>query len=91
MLRISAHQRKSGKRAINSVSAMLIPGHSCGLFSVLINGADEYIVLGNDAAYLTENFTGKIIPGFSVNNEWCKKSLDWLIKCKNDPNCKVSF
>lgn len=74
-----------------SVLLVHTPGHSYGLFSVLITGTDGYIVLGNDAAYLNENFTNKIIPGFSVNNEWCKKSLDWLIKCKNDANCKGVF
>ncbi len=75
----------------NSVLLVHTPGHSYGLFSVLINGADGYIVLGNDAAYLNENFINRIIPGFSVNNEWCRKSLDWLIECKNDRNCKGVF
>lgn len=74
-----------------SVLLVHTPGHSYGLFSVLIGGADGYIVLGNDAAYLSENFTDRIIPGFSVNDEWSKKSLDWLIKCKNDPDCKGVF
>lgn len=75
----------------NSVLLVHTPGHSYGLFSVLINGTDGYIVLGNDAAYLTENFTNRIIPGFSINNEWCEKSLDWLIKCRNDSKCKGVF
>lgn len=74
-----------------SVLLVHTPGHSYGLFSVLINGADGYIVLGSDAAYLSESFTERIIPGFSVNDEWSKRSLDWLIKCKADPMCKGVF
>lgn len=64
------------------------PGHSCGLFSVLIQGTDGFIVLGSDAAYLPESFSQHRIPGFTVDNRLAEKSLDWLIKCKNDPDCK---
>lgn len=67
------------------------PGHSRGLFSVMIKGADGYIILGNDAAYLPESFSRHKIPGFSVNNSQSATSLDWLIKCKNDPECKGVF
>lgn len=63
------------------------PGHSHGLFAVMINGSDGYIILGNDGAYLPESFSQRIIPGFTVDNSLAAKSLDWLIKCKNDPNC----
>ena len=63
------------------------PGHSHGLFSVMIRGRDRYVVLGNDAAYLPESFSEHKIPGFTVNNQLAEKSLDWLIQCKNDPAC----
>lgn len=63
------------------------PGHSRGLFSVVIRGKDGYIVLGNDAAYLPESFSERRIPGFTVNNQLAAKTLDWLIQCKNDPSC----
>ena len=63
------------------------PGHSRGLFSVMIRGRDGYVVLGNDAAYLPESFSGHQIPGFTVDNRLAEKSLDWLIQCKNDPAC----
>jgi N-acyl homoserine lactone hydrolase len=67
------------------------PGHSKGLFSVMICGTDEYIVLGNDAAYLPESFSKHIIPGFSVDNRLAEKSLEWLIECSNNPSCKGVF
>lgn len=63
------------------------PGHSHGLFSVMLRGKDGYIVLGNDAAYLPESFSEHRIPGFTVNNQLAAKSLDWLIQCKKDPAC----
>lgn len=63
------------------------PGHSYGLFSVMIKGKDDYIVLGNDAAYLPESFSEHKIPGFTVNRTLAGKSLDWLISCKRDPAC----
>lgn len=63
------------------------PGHSRGHFSVMIQGKDGYIILGNDAAYLPESFSEHNIPGFIVNKKLAEKSLDWLIRCKNDPEC----
>lgn len=63
------------------------PGHSRGLFSVMIRSKDGYIVLGNDTAYLPESFSEHKIPGLTVNSRLAEKSLDWLIQCKRDPNC----
>lgn len=74
-----------------SVLLVHTPGHSHGLFSVLIKGKDNYAVLGNDAAYLPDSFSKRIIPGFTVNNELAARSLDWLIKCKNDNKCVGVF
>lgn len=67
------------------------PGHSHGLFSVLLRGKEEFVVLGNDAAYLPESFSGHRIPGFTVDNKLAAQSLDWLIRCKNDPACRGVF
>ena len=67
------------------------PGHSRGLFSVMLRGRNKYIVLGNDAAYLPESFSEHKIPGFTINNQLAEKSLDWLIQCKNDPACTGVF
>lgn len=67
------------------------PGHSRGLFSVMIRGNDGYIILGNDAAYLPESFSLHKIPGFAVDKTLAEKSLDWLAACKNDPLCKGVF
>ena len=63
------------------------PGHSRGLFSVMLCGRSGYIVLGNDAAYLPESFSEHRIPGFTADNKLAERSLDWLIQCRNDPQC----
>lgn len=52
-----------------------------------VKGSDGYIILGNDGAYLPESFSRRMIPCFTVANSLAAKSLDWLIKCKNDPDC----
>lgn len=71
-----------------SVVLVNTPGHSHGHFSVKITGKDgKYIILANDAAYVPESFDKKIIPGFTVDDDLAKKSLDWLIACKKDKNC----
>lgn len=67
------------------------PGHSHGLFAVMIKGSDGYAVLGNDAAYLPESFSEHRLPGFTVNNKLAAASLDWLIGCKNDQRCVGVF
>lgn len=74
-----------------TVQLVHTPGHSHGLFGVRIQGTDGYILLGNDAAYLPESFSKRRIPGFTVDNKLAERSLDWLIQCKNDPDCKGVF
>lgn len=74
-----------------SVLLVHTPGHSRGLFAALIRGTDGYVVLGNDNAYLPESFSERRIPGFTVDKKMAEKSLDWLIQCKNDPDCKGVF
>lgn len=67
------------------------PGHSHGLFSVMLRGKSGYVVLGNDAAYLPESFTEHKIPGFTANDQLAAKALDWLIQCRKDPACMGVF
>lgn len=67
------------------------PGHSRGLFSVLLRGREEYVILGNDAAYLPQSFSEHRLPGFTVDRGLAAKSLAWLIGCKNDPACRGVF
>lgn len=67
------------------------PGHSHGLFSVMLRGAEGYVVLGNDAAYMPESFSEHAIPGFTIDNGLAAKALDWLIGCREDSACLGVF
>lgn len=64
------------------------PGHSQGHTSVKLTGDDgHYLILAGDAAYVEESYSTHTIPGFSVDDELCAKSLDYLIACRADPLC----
>lgn len=67
------------------------PGHSRGMFSVMLRGSREYIVLGSDAAYLPESFSQSRLPGFLVNAAQAEKSLGWLLECRKEPLCRGVF
>lgn len=70
-----------------SVLLVHTPGHSHGHFSVRIKGTERYMILADDAAYLQDSFEAKRIPGFTVDTEMARKSLDWLIQCRKDLAC----
>lgn len=70
-----------------TVVLISIPGHSHGLFAVRISNHEKYLILANDGAYLQDSFDKKSIPGFTVDKELAKKSLQWLCECRKDENC----
>lgn len=71
-----------------SVVLINTPGHSHGLFAVKITGENgKYMILANDGAYVQDSFDKHIIPGFTVDKSLAKKSLEWLIACKQEPDC----
>jgi len=70
-----------------SVLLISTPGHSHGHFSVKVSGSGRYMILADDAAYLPESFSRAVVPGFTVDVKLARKSLAWLIDCRNDPDC----
>lgn len=76
----------------DSVILINTPGHTYGHTSVKVNGDDgKYVIIGGDAAYVPDSFNKEIIPGFTVDNELARRSLKWLIECKNDKDCLGVF
>ncbi len=63
------------------------PGHSHGLFSVIIKNDGKYVVLAGDAIYTQDSIRRKMIPGFTVNAKLARKSLEWICGCVADENC----
>ena len=63
------------------------PGHTHGLFSAVIKHDEKYVVLASDTVYTSRSWKEKIIPGFTVDTQLAKKSLDWICDCVKDKNC----
>lgn len=70
-----------------SILLINTPGHSHGLFSVQVSAGSQYVILAGDTAYTQKSIKEKQIPGFTVNTELARKSLEWICQCANDKNC----
>ena len=70
-----------------SVVLVNTPGHTHGLFSVVIQNGEKYIVLAGDTIYTQRSIQEKRIPGFTVDKRLAEKSLEWICQCAADENC----
>lgn len=73
----------------NDGSVLLVntPGHTHGLFSAKISYEGTYIILASDTIYTQKSIRERIIPGFTVNTDLARKSLEWVCKCASDEHC----
>lgn len=75
-----------------SVEIILIPGHSDGLCAVRItNEAGQYVLLTSDGAYSDKSWKEMITAGICTDKAWQKKSLRWIRRQSQDPNCIASI
>lgn len=70
-----------------SVILVNTPGHTHGLFSVKITAEGKYVILSGDTTYTQDSIRKRQIPGFTVDKNLAKKSLDWICECAQDENC----
>lgn len=71
-----------------SVVFVNTPGHTHGLVTTLVTGADgKYAAIAGDTFYTQENLRRHIIPGFTVSRTLAEKSLDYMLALSADPNC----
>lgn len=70
-----------------SVQLVSVPGHSRGLFAVLVRGAENFLVLASDSAYTQRSIDERILPGMTVDNAAAYRALDWLLTLKSKNNC----
>lgn len=63
------------------------PGHSHGHFSAVISNEGRYVVLAGDSVYTQRSIKERIIPGFTVDDELARKSVDWICSCSEDRSC----
>lgn len=63
------------------------PGHTHGHFSAVVSDNGKYVVLAGDAVYTRRSIEEHILPGFTVDEELARKSVEWVCDCDKDENC----
>lgn len=75
-----------------SVQLVSIPGHSEGLYAVLItNEMGQYALLYSDGGYAAKSWQRLICSGIATDREKQRKSLAWIAKMSGDENCVESI
>lgn len=70
-----------------SVTLVNLPGHTDGMFGMLIRNRDRFLILAADAAFSRRSWEELIVPGFGFNPVAQKKSLLWLREMAADKGC----
>lgn len=72
-----------------SIQMIWEPGHSEGLCATKIQvpGSDKYVMLAADAGYAAKSWQENLTPGVVINRAEAQKSLNYIAKVAQDPNC----
>lgn len=54
------------------------PGHSDGMFSVLVKMKKGWLLLASDVGYGAKSWTEMVLPGVTTNRTYARKSLKWV-------------
>ncbi|MGG5252249.1 N-acyl homoserine lactonase family protein [Neobacillus sp. SM06] len=54
------------------------PGHTDGMFSVLVKMEKGWLLLASDVGYATKSWTDIILPGITTNKKDARSSLEWI-------------
>lgn len=63
------------------------PGHSDGMFSILIKIDDKWLLLASDVGYAKKSWEEMILPGVTTNKAKAKKSLEWIKHFSEREDC----
>lgn len=75
-----------------SVLLIHTPGHSDGLFSVLISNTEgEYVLLFSDGGYSKKSWEWGIIPGITMDKTKTEVSLAWISRMSSNEKCVESL
>lgn len=76
-----------------TVELINIPGHTAGQVATKITNSEtgKFILYVGDGGYGEKSWKQMIISGISMNKDWQRKSLEWIKKQSQDPNCKGVF
>lgn len=69
------------------IELVCLPGHDEGMCAVKVKNGKKFVILTSDAAYTERSWREGILPGFGFNQKAIQKSLDWIKKESEDPNC----
>lgn len=75
-----------------SVQLVAIPGHSDGLFAVLVTGEmGKYVLLYSDGGYSTKSWQQFILSGIATDRDKQYQSLAWISKMSANKDCLESI
>ncbi|MBP3487823.1 MAG: N-acyl homoserine lactonase family protein [Roseburia sp.] len=75
-----------------SIQLVNIPGHSDGLYAVLITGdGGRYVLLYSDGGYSSGSWRQLICSGIATDKKNQIKSLEWIAKMSRNKNCLESL
>ncbi|MFD0048278.1 hypothetical protein ACFVHQ_02885 [Actinomycetes bacterium NPDC127524] len=63
------------------------PGHSEGMFSILVQLSDGWLLLASDVGYAKKSWEQMILPGVTSNKANAKKSLEWIRSFSQREDC----
>lgn len=70
-----------------SVTLVSLPGHTDGMFGMMIKNGNRFLLLAADAAFGRRSWEELITPGFGFNPVAQRKSLVWLREMAADAGC----
>lgn len=74
-----------------SVILVNIPGHSDGLFAILIRRGGHYVLLFSDGGYSSRSWREMILPGISLDRAKFAASLEWIREMSLNYQCIESL
>lgn len=80
---------KKGLDLIGDGTVYLIhtPGHTDGMFSVLVKMNNGWLLLASDVGYSSQSWTDMILPGVTTNQTYARQSLEWVRDFSNREDC----
>ena len=66
---------------------MNVPGHTEGMFALIIKNRGRFVLLSSDAAFSSRSWREMLVPGFGFNPKAQEKSLLWLREQSRLPDC----
>lgn len=70
-----------------SVILVNVPGHTEGMFALIIKNRGRFVLLASDAAFSSRSWREMLVPGFGFNPKAQEKSLLWLREQSRLPDC----